>query len=56
MHHMDVMELTPAVSPARDFIDGAITIEVMKSCVGIGRQCPLELLQMLPWMFALAVL
>ena len=41
---------------ARDFIDGAIAIEVMRSCVGIGLQCTLELLQMLPRMFPLAVL
>jgi hypothetical protein len=28
---MDVMELAPGVRPARDFVDGAVTVEMMKA-------------------------
>jgi hypothetical protein len=33
---MNVVKLAPGVGPARNFIDVASAIELMKSCVGIG--------------------
>jgi len=44
------------MSPARNFIDGAIAIKMMKAGVGIGLQRALEVRQMEPWMFSLAIL
>ena len=43
---MDVVKLAPGVSPARYFVDGAAVVERMKTCVGIGLQSTLEVLQM----------
>jgi hypothetical protein len=31
MSQVDVIELAPGVSPARDLIDGAVAIEMMES-------------------------
>ena len=56
MNHMDVMEFTPAVSSTGDLVDGSVAIKMMESCVGIGLQCTSEAVQMLPRMFAFAVL
>jgi hypothetical protein len=52
---MDVMELAPGVSPARNFVDDAVAVEMMKSRVGVGLERTLEILQMSSRVFALAV-
>ena len=39
---VDVMELTPSMCPACDFLDGAVAVEMMKSGIGIGLQRALE--------------
>jgi hypothetical protein len=54
VHNVDLMELAPRMCPARGFVD-VLAIEVMKARVGIGLQSTLERLQMLAWMFALAI-
>jgi len=41
---------------ARDFINGAIAVQMVKPCIGVRLQAALEVLQMLPWMLALAIL
>src|SRR5271163_4302172 len=48
MHHVDVVELAPAVSPTGHLVDSAIAIEMMKSCVRIGLQRTVKAVQMLP--------
>ena len=53
---MNVMELAPGVSPTGNFVDGAISVKMMKAGVGIGLQRTLEILQMSSRVFALAVL
>src|SRR5450631_1480967 len=53
---MDVVELTPCVSPARGFDDLAAFVEMMKSSIGIGLQNTRKGVQMLPGMFSLAIL
>src|SRR5580704_16258693 len=53
---MDLMELASRMCPAGNFINGAIAVQMMEPCIGIRLQAPLEVLQMLPWMLALAIL
>lgn len=55
MHHMDVVELTPAMSPTGYLVDSTIAIEMMESCVGIGLKRTAKAVQMLSRMFALAI-
>src|ERR1700677_2023826 len=55
MGYMDVVEFAARMSPARDFVDVAVAVEMMKSRVGIGLQRTLEVLQMPPRMFSLAI-
>jgi hypothetical protein len=43
------------VGPARDFVEGAAAVEMMKTRIGIGLQRALEILQMPSRMFALAI-
>ncbi len=43
------------MGPAGNFINRAIAVQMMEPCIGVGLQATLEVLQMLPWMFALAV-
>src|ERR1700745_1252226 len=50
------MELAPCVRPAGDFIDGAIAVQMMKPGVGVCLKAALEVLQVSPWMLALAIL
>ena len=53
---MDLVELAPCMRPASDLIDGAIAVQMMEPCIGVCLQAALEVLQMLPRMFALAIL
>jgi len=53
---MDLMELAPCVCPAGDFIDGAIAVQVMEPGISVSLKAALEVLQMSPWMLALAIL
>src|ERR1700692_2634517 len=55
MHHMDVVELAPGMSPACNFVDGAVSVKMMESGVRIRLQCTRIILQMPSRMFALAV-
>jgi hypothetical protein len=61
MHHVDVVEFTSAMSPAGYLINGAVAIEMMKSlemmksCVGIGLQRTAKAVQMLSRMLALTI-
>ena len=52
---MDVMELAPGMSPACYFVDGAVTVEMMKARVRVGLQRTLEVLQMSSRVFSLAI-
>jgi len=52
---MDIVELAPCVCPAGNLIDGATAVQMMEPCIGVGLQAALEMLQMLPWMFALTI-
>ena len=52
---MDLVELAPGMRPAGGLID-IVAIKMMKAGVGICLQSALEGLQMLAWMFALAIL
>ena len=54
--NMDLVELAASVCPAGNFIDRAIAVEMMEPGIGVGLQAALEVLQMLPWMLALAIL
>src|SRR5271170_7620402 len=53
---MDLVKLAASVSPAGNFINGAIAVEMMEPCIGVRLQTALEVLQMLSWMLALAIL
>src|ERR1700733_15267650 len=50
------MELAPCMGPAGDLIDGAIAVKMMEAGVGVCLKASLEVLQMSPWMLALAIL
>lgn len=52
---MDVVEPTPGAGPARDFVDGAVPVKTMEAGIRVGLQRALEILQMPPRMFTLAV-
>ena len=52
---MDLVKLAACVRPAGNFIDPAIAVEMMEPCIGVRLQAALEVLQMLPWMRALAI-
>jgi hypothetical protein len=43
------------MSPARDFVDGAVPIKMMKAGVCVGLERTLEILQMSSRVFALAI-
>src|SRR6266702_5864257 len=53
---MNLVELTACMRPAGNFIDGAVAIQVMEPCIRVCLKPALEVLQMLPWMLALAIL
>src|ERR1700728_4661268 len=53
---MDLVKLAPCMCPARYFINSAVAVEMMEPCIGVRLQATLEVLQMLPWMLALAIL
>src|ERR1700743_3846088 len=55
MDNMDLVELAPCMRPAGCLID-MVTVEMMKTSIGIRLQSAGEVLQMLAWMFSLAVL
>ena len=52
---MDLVELASRVRPAGDFIDVAIAVQMMEPGIGVCLKATLEVLQMLPWMLALAI-
>src|SRR6266567_5331839 len=52
---MDLVELAACMRPARDFINGAIAVQMMEPCIGVRLKAALEVLQMLSWMLALAI-
>src|SRR5271156_1151920 len=52
---MDVIELSPCMSPACSFDDPAAFVEMMKSSIGIGLQNSGKGVQMLLGMFSLAI-
>ena len=52
---MDLVELAACMRPASDFINGAIAVQMMEPCIGVGLKGALEVLQMLPRMFAFAI-
>jgi hypothetical protein len=43
MRHMNVVELTPRVAPARNLVNAAIAVKVVEPGIGIGLQRPLEI-------------
>jgi hypothetical protein len=53
---VDLVELAPCVCPAGDLIDGAIAVQMMEAGVGVCLKAALGVLQMSPWMLALAIL
>src|ERR1700743_2902123 len=55
MDNMDLVKLAPCMRPAGCLID-MVTVEMMKTSIGIRLQRAGEVLQMLAWMFSLAVL
>src|ERR1035437_1229250 len=55
MRDVDLVKLAPGMCPTGGFVDLAAFVEMMKSGVGIGLQCALVVLQVLPGMLALAV-
>src|ERR1039458_3040161 len=55
MDDMNFVKLAASVSPARNFINDAIAVQMMEPCIGVCLQAALEVLQMLLWMLALAI-
>ena len=53
--HMDVVQITPRMSPACAFPDPAAFVEMMEPSVGIGLQDTGKMAQMLLRMFSLAI-
>src|SRR5450755_2886055 len=53
---MDLVKLAACMRPARDFINSALAIQMMEPGIGVCLQTALEVLQMLPWTLALAIL
>ena len=53
---MDLVKLAACMRPARDFIDSALAIQMMEPGIGVCLQTALEVLQMLPWTLAFAIL
>src|SRR5271163_3361145 len=53
---MDLVKLAACMRPAGNFINGAIAVQMMEPCIGVRLQAALEVLQMLSWMFSLAIL
>ena len=53
---MDLVKLAPCMSPAGHLVDAGRPIKMVEACIGVGLQCPREVLQVLPRMFALAIL
>ena len=55
MNDVDLVKLASSMCPAGDLIDGATAVQMVKPTIGVRLQAALEVLQMLPWMFALAI-
>ena len=55
MGHMDLVELTPGVSPAGGFGDAACVVEMMEASVGVSLESSSIVLQVLPGMFTLTI-
>src|SRR5712675_2251271 len=54
MDHMDLVELAPCMGPASRLIY-MVAVQMMKAGIGVCLQSTLEVLQVMPWMFALAI-
>jgi hypothetical protein len=52
---MNVVELSPRMSPASYLVDNTAIVKMMKAGVGVGLQSTLKVLQMLARMLALAI-
>src|SRR5271156_602716 len=55
MRDMDLVELASGMRPTRHFVDRPSFVELLEACKSVGLQSALIVLQVLAWVFALAV-